>query len=84
MIYRGFKIERVIFHRNESTAPASDDQAGPEDGPNQHVEYVVYECMAGVHWQEVGTTNAVDMAMELIDRIVVTREKLSRVVGIAI
>jgi len=73
MIYRGFKIEQVIYHNN-----------GTNGTPVQRIEYVIMETIAGFHWQEAATANDMAMAMEMIDRLVAVRNALSEEIGLAI
>ena len=42
------------------------------------------ETVAGLYWQEIGSTNNGAMAKEMVDRIVMVREALAKVVGVAV
>ena len=37
-----------------------------------------------MYWQEIGSTNNGAMAKEMVDRIVMVREALAKVVGVAV
>jgi len=84
MIYRGFKIERVICHNNAGRTEATDDGTRLRIVPHQRIEYVISESVAGFHWEEIGSANSRAMAKEMIDRVVTVRQALAGIIGIAI
>ena len=72
MIYRGFRIERVIYHNNGNGAPA------------HRIEYVIMESVTGTLAREVGMANDLVIAMEMIDRILTARYAMPKGMRIAV
>jgi len=73
MIYRGFNIDQET------------DRSFDKDGEVvERIAFVIKETVAGFHWQEVGSTENIAMAMEMIDRLVMVREALAKEIGTAI
>ena len=83
MIYRGFKIERVIYHNNAGRIETTED-GNLRIIPHQRIEYVILETGARFHWQEIGSTNSLAMAKDMIDRVVTVRKALASIIGKAI
>jgi len=83
MLYRGFKIERVIYHNNVSRIEITHD-GGHRIIAHQRVEYVISEAVAGFHWQQIGTADNITMAQQMVDRIATAAESSRETIRIAV
>ncbi len=70
MFYRGFNIDLAITR--------DDDR---HDAPVECIQFVISESIAGFDWQEVGKTEDIVTAVEMIDRLVIVREALANEIG---
>ena len=68
LTYRGFKVERVIFHSNSGRIHR---RPGGVIGirPFQVMKHAVLEAVTGGHWAEIGLVDNEEAALVFIDQL---------------
>lgn len=72
MLYRGYKIERIIRHANEPIIERADGVIA-RIRPANTIVYAILEPRPGRHWSEVTIAETPEAAMGLIDDLLRVR-----------